>query len=205
MNNKELREWFFRNLANTVTITGFFAVIWLLVIAISEPEKLWLITLLALFAGLSDLFDGKIARKLKIESEFGSIIDRFRDKVFVAPILIILLWHQDWELTNLPSIVISLTASLIISIVTIEILLFAAWWIGSFKKITTTANKWGKRKMFCEFWIIIIWLLSLDAEKYFFIPVIPFSIILIDLVLIVTLFLAVKSLEGYWQFYQNQL
>jgi phosphatidylglycerophosphate synthase len=201
--NKELKEWFFRNLANAITISGFFAVIWLLVIAIINPEKLWLITILALFVGISDFFDGRIARKLKIESEFGSVIDRLRDKVFVTPILIILIWRQDCGLTNLPFVIISFTAALITSLAAIEALLFAAWWIGLFKKVTTMANKWGKRKMFCDFLIIMFWLLSLDAEKYFFTPVMPFSIILIDLVLIATLFLALKSLEGYWQSYHD--
>ncbi len=203
--NNELKEWFFKNLANAITIFGFLAVIWFLIIAISEPKKLWLITSLAVFIGLSDFFDGRIARKLKIESNFGSIIDRLRDKIFVMPILAIFIWRQNWGLTNLPFIIASFTMALIISLIVIEFLLFITWWIGLFKKVTTMANKWGKRKMFCEFWIIITWLLSLNAEKYFSIHVISFSIYLIDLALINALFLAVKSLEGYWLSYHSHL
>jgi len=60
--SKKLREWFFQNLANIVTIFGFLATIWLLVIAINNPEELWLIMLLAGIVGLSDLIDGIIAK-----------------------------------------------------------------------------------------------------------------------------------------------
>jgi len=54
---KELREWFFQNLANIVTIFGFLTAIWLLVIAVNNPEEPWLIMLLAGAVGLSDLID----------------------------------------------------------------------------------------------------------------------------------------------------
>ncbi len=203
--NKELKEWFFQNLANIVTIFGFLAAIWLLVIAINNPEELWLIMLLAGVVGLSDLVDGMIARKLKITSSYGGALDRLRDKVFIVPILIILTWHHAWKLTNLPSVLITLTMALVISLVTIEIFLFIAWWMGLFKKLILTANKWGKRKMFSEFLAVMFWLISLTIEKYSCLPVIRFSIYLIDLILIVTVFLAVKGLEGYYQSYGKKI
>jgi phosphatidylglycerophosphate synthase len=198
--NKEFKKWLFLNLANLITILGFLAVIWLLVIIFTEPEELWLITVLALSVGLSDLFDGKVARKFKIESRFGSIIDRLRDKIFVVPLLIIL-GQQIWKL-NLSFIVVSLTKALIISLVTIEILLFLAWWVGLFKRVTTVANKWGKRKMFCECLVIIFWLASLTIERYFHLLITAvFAIYLIDLMLLLAFFFAIKSLEGYYQSY----
>jgi len=203
--SKELREWFFQNLANIVTIFGFLAAIWLLVIAINNPEELWLIMLLAGVVGLSDLVDGMIARKLKITSNFGGALDRLRDKVFVVPLLIVLTWHHAWKLTNLPSVLITLTTALVISLITTEIFLFIAWWTGLFKKLILSANKWGKRKMFCEFLLIAFWLISLSIEKYSCFSIIRFSIYLIDLTLMVTVFLAVKSLEGYYQSYYKKI
>jgi len=203
--SKELREWFFQNLANMVTILGFLATIWLLVIAINNPEELWLIMLLAGIVGLSDLIDGIVARKLKITSSYGAALDRLRDKIFVAPILIILTWHHAWKLTNLPSILTTLTTALVIALVTMEIFLFIAWWTGLFTKLILTANKWGKRKMFCEFLAVIFWLISLTIEKYSNFSVIRFSIYLIDLILTVTVFLAAKSLEGYYQSYTKRI
>jgi len=203
--SKELREWFFQNLANIVTIFGFLTAIWLLVIAVNNPEKLWLIMLLAGVVGLSDLIDGMIARKLKIISSYGGALDRLRDKVFVVPILIILTWHHAWKLTNLPNVLITLTTALVISLIIIEIFLFIAWWIGLFKKLILTANKWGKRKMLCEFSAVMFWLISLTIEKYSCLSVIRFSIYLIDLTLMITVFLAVKSLEGYYQSYSEKI
>jgi len=197
---KELKKYLFKNLANIVTIIGFLAVIWLLVIIINRPEKLWLIGLLVLIAGLSDFFDGKIARKLKIESKFGAVTDHLRDKIFIGPILIILIWRQNLEAINLPFIAVGLATFFIIYIVAIEIILFIACAIlFLFKKIKIKASKWGKWKMFCEFLAIIIWLISLIIEKYFLIPVLPFSIHIINLILFFALCLSFGSLKGYWR------
>jgi len=202
--SKELKEWFFQNLANLITILGFLATIWLLVIAVNNPEQFWAVMVLAGIVVLTDLFDGIIARKFKITSSFGGALDRLRDKIFIVPLLIILTWHHAWKLTNLPSILSTLTKALVISLIIIEIFLFIAWWIGLFKKLILTANKWGKRKMFCEFLAVAFWLISLSIEKYFNFPVIRFSIYLIDLILITTVFLSIKSLEGYYQSYSEK-
>ena len=203
--SKELKEWFFQNLANIITIFGFLAAIWVLVIAVNNPEELWAVIVLAGIVGLSDLFDGIIARKFKITSSFGGALDRLRDKIFIVPLLIILTWNHAWRLTNLPDVLSTLTKALVIALIITETFLFIAWWIGIFKKLILTSNKWGKRKMFCQFLVVAFWLISLTIEKYCNLRVIHFSIYLIDLTLIVTVFLAIKSLDGYYQSYTKRI
>jgi len=201
---KQLREWFFQNLANIITLLGLLGAIWLLVVAINSPEQLWLIVLLAGLVGLSDLVDGIIARRFKIISTFGGALDRLRDKIFVVPTLIIFTWHQAWKITTFPIVTSTLVKALIIMIILIEALLFVAWWVGLFKKISVESNKWGKRKMFCEFLVVAFWLISLTVEKYAQFQVMKFSIYLIIITLVLTNYFAVRSLEGYYQRYENR-
>ena len=198
---KQSKLWFFQNLANAITVLGLIGTFWLLVIAISSPEQLCLILIIAGLVGLTDLIDGLVARHLKIKSNFGSALDRLRDKIFICPLLIILAWYYP----DATSIVVStLTKALVVVIVLLESLLLATWLIGIIKKLDVGSNKYGQIKMFCEFFVVIFWLISLTVKKYLDFSLIHFSIYLIDLIMVVTIYLAIRSLEGYYQKYNNK-
>jgi len=192
------------NLANIVTILGLLVAIWLLVIAINNPEQLWSIFLLAGFVALTDFIDGRIARKFNISTYFGSILDRIRDRVFIYPALIILTWHYHWKLTNLPFITNTFTKALIIVVLGMEALASIAgcigiiWYISEIK-IDLNPSKWGKKKMFCGFTVVLIWFFSLTIEKYLGFPLIKFSIFVIDLGLVLMIYWAYRSLEEYFK------
>lgn len=51
--------------------------------------------LLFIIASLTDLFDGKIARKYDLVTDFGKIMDAVADKILVNGILIILAYNHD--------------------------------------------------------------------------------------------------------------
>ena len=197
-----LKKWLFQNIANAITVLGLILSVWLLVVGITFPECLWLITLLASLIGLSDFLDGKIARRLKINSSFGSIIDRLRDKIFICPTLIILLWYYRAE-TFKSLFAVTFTAALVIVIVFLECLLSFAWLFAIIKKLDIASNRYGRIKMFLQFIAIIIWLISLTVGKYAEFPVIKFSIYFINVLLVVTAYFAVKSLDGYYQRYKS--
>lgn len=199
----QLKDFLFNNLANTVTVLGLLGAIWLIVIALNNPEQLWLILLLAGLVGLTDLVDGWLAKSLKIQSDFGAALDRLRDKIFICPTLIVLAWYYSDTLISLPIITSTLTKALVILVILIEILLFTAWFIAIIKKLDIASNKSGRRKMFFEFMAVMFWLISLAIGRYLGFPVIQFSIYLIDLILVVTIYLAVKSLESYCVRYTN--
>ena len=196
-----MKSWLFQNIANFITLFGLLATIWLSVIAINSPEQLWLILLLAMGIGLTDFVDGRIARFLKIKSEFGAALDRLRDKIFICPILIILAWCYGQKLAEQSILISTLTKALIILIVLIELILLTAWLIAIIRKLDISSSQWGRAKMLGEFIVVIFWLVSLAVEKYFGFPLFRFSIYLIDLILLVTTYLAIKSLEGYWKRY----
>ena len=202
--NKKVKEWIFKNLANAVTVFGLIGTFWLLVIIINSPEQLWLILILAGLVSLTDLIDGLIARRLKIKSNFGSALDRLRDKIFICPLLIILVWYYPESLGAASIAVYTLTKALIIVIVLLESLLLITWLIGIIKKLDVSSNQYGRIKMFYEFLAVIFWLISLALKKYLDFSLIHFSIYLIDLIMIVTIYLAIRSLEGYYQKYNNK-
>lgn len=195
-----------KNLANIITLIGLGLAIWLLVIAVNNPEQLWLIFLLAWFVALTDFVDGRIAKNLDIKSDFGSLLDGLRDRVFIYPVLIIFTWHHRWKLTNLLPLVNTLTIALVIGTLLMELLLFIAccigviWYLGG-TKIDLAPNNWGRKKTFSGFTVVLIWLLSLTVEKYWDFPLImiKFSIYVIDFGLVLMIYWAYKSLEEYSQ------
>ena len=193
-----------KNLANIITLIGLGLAIWLLVIAINNPEQLWLIFLLGGIVAFTDLIDGRLAKHLDIKSDFGSFLDRLRDRVFIYPALIIFTWHHRWKLTDLPPAVNTLTIALVVGTLLMEVLLFIACCIGVIwylegTKIDLAPNNWGRKKTFSGFTVVLIWLLSLTATKYWEFPMIKFSIYVINLGLVLMLYWAYKSLEEYSQ------
>lgn len=199
----QLKNWLLQNLANIVTVFGLVMAIWLLIIVVTSPEELWLILILAGVVGLTDFVDGKIARRLKIKSGLGSALDRLRDKVFICPTLVILTWFY-WPLVDKHLIFLAFTSALVVLIISLEALLLFSWFVGIIKKLDVASNKFGQRKMFCQFIAVAVWLISLAVKRYFSFPLINYSIYLIDLTLVVAVYFGVKSAEGYYQRYTEK-
>ena len=83
MNRTDMKSsWLYRNLANIITMTGLklcFALLWVVIF-----HREWTITIFYLVGGilLTDFLDGPIARWSQTVSNFGSGMDRLRDKFF---------------------------------------------------------------------------------------------------------------------------
>jgi len=192
-----IREFCIKKAANFITYIGLVCTIGIPVTAILDSKRLWLMTIFAILSGVSDLLDGIIARKLKAESLFGSALDRLRDKIFIIPNLIILIWiyHDSILVFYLPTII------LVCSTIFIESLLFVIGWIVSIRKIKTEANKYGQIKMFILFPVMIIWLVSLTIQASSGFPVMKFSIYFIDAMFVISGFLSILSMEKYYEAY----
>ena len=118
------------NLANIITILRIILSLMMLLFPIFSLG-FWILYSLA---GLTDVIDGLVARKLKIESKTGAILDSISDMVFFIVVFILVLSN------------ISLPIWLIISIVLIAILriityLFAFIKFHSFVSLHTYLNK----------------------------------------------------------------
>lgn len=96
---------------------------------------LWALILFGL-ASITDMFDGKIARKYNMVTDFGKFLDPLADKILVAAALICfaeLGWTRAWV------VFVILAREFLVS----GIRLVAA---SSEKKVVIPANIWGKLK-----------------------------------------------------------
>jgi phosphatidylglycerophosphate synthase len=195
-------SWFFKNLANFVTGSGLISTLWFIVVGIVYPEMLWLLLLLGIAIGLSDFFDGKIARYLDIKTPLGVTLDRIRDKIFVCSALVILFWKY-WPKDD-TSIMASLTETLVIAVVILEISIFLTMIYGFCKAIDLTAARNGKVKMFGEFFAIAFWLISLTIDKYCAQNSFGYMIYIIDLVILISVCFGFRGFTAYYQTYTKK-
>ena len=143
-------------LINLLTLSRIFlaAVIFLL---LTRPEGYFLAFILFFVAGATDYFDGYLARKYKLTSEIGEILDPIADKILIIFVLFGLS-------VNLTSYFIAFMASLII---TREI------WVGALRDLNarkgrseaTKVTFLAKIKTSIQLFTISIYLLGLTINN----------------------------------------
>lgn len=194
--NSKFSGWFFRNTANAVTLFGFalcFPLLWLVV---GHREKIWTILFLASAVFLTDLLDGKLARRLKIITRFGSAADRLRDKVVLAIMFAFLILDQ-----RVDPWIKGVTCLLVL----VEACLLVLWIIGVVKRMDVSASWWGKVKMFLMSVGILICLFCLAVEEYWRVKL-PFIIIaILCAAFMVSFVLGAKSFTAHVAQYCSQL
>ena len=72
-------------IANMITGFGLALAIWFNLLLFTGPQNPLFMLAVALAIGLTDLFDGFVARTMSMESDLGKSLDRLRDKVFILP------------------------------------------------------------------------------------------------------------------------
>ena len=100
------------------------------------PYRFLISLILFALASITDMFDGKVARKYDMVTDFGKFLDPLADKVLVAAALVCFVelgWTSAWV------VFVILTREFLVS----GIRLVAA---SSEKKIVIPANIWGKLK-----------------------------------------------------------
>ena len=88
LNNKKNLQKLIENIPNLLTISRFFLVLPL--IFFLETNHTFYIFILIFIAGLTDYFDGLIARKLNLRTRLGAVLDPLSDKVFLLVSLVFL-------------------------------------------------------------------------------------------------------------------
>lgn len=114
---------------------------------------------LAIFcvASLTDLLDGKIARKYNLVTNFGKLMDPLADKLLVCTAMLCLM-----DKRILPAIVV-------IIIVCREFIISAVRLIAATNNVVIAANMWGKAKTVSQMTMIIVLLIHLDFPIYHYI------------------------------------
>ena len=141
------------NIANIITFFRLFSVPIILLMILED--KLQIAFWIFLFASFTDTFDGLVARKLRIVTEFGKILDPISDKILIFSVLITLSYKNFLEL---PIVIIIVLRDFII-------LLGAVLSILLKKKINYSPLKIGKITFF--FQIIFIGMLLCNYANFF--------------------------------------
>ena len=103
------------------------------------------------FSGLCDMFDGKIARKYNLVTNFGKFMDPLADKLLVCSALICLI-----ELGQLP-------AWVVIIIISREFIISGFRLVASDNGIVIAASYWGKFKTVSQMALIIVLIMDLGG------------------------------------------
>jgi CDP-diacylglycerol--glycerol-3-phosphate 3-phosphatidyltransferase len=169
-------------LPDWLTIGRVFATFVLLVLlqACAHPPvplwTAWLALTLFVAAALTDWLDGHLARKWKIESDFGRLFDPLADKLLVTVAFIGLLGAG-----LLPVWFVSL-------VVAREFLITGIRLVAGQKGVILAAEKVGKHKTVTQMVTAILGLLLLAID-----PPLPFGRILLDLAVLVTALITAGS------------
>lgn len=125
-------------------------------------------------ASLTDLLDGKIARKYNLVTNFGKFMDPLADKLLVCSALICLI-----ELGQIP-------AWVVIIIISREFIISGFRLVASDNGVVIAASYWGKFKTVFQMTAVILLILNLEPLK-----------IVADIVLWIAVALTVISLADY--------
>ncbi len=112
-----------------------------------------------IIASITDYFDGLLARKFKVISNFGKIMDPLADKLLIISALFVLSLKLDY-----------IHISIVIIIIFREIIITILRSYYANKNIFIAANIWGKLKTILQLTGIIFCLLFTTAKNYISFP-----------------------------------
>ena len=134
----------------------------------------WIALALFVIASLTDLLDGKIARKYNLVTTFGKFMDPLADKLLVCSALICLV-----ELGRIP-------AWIVIIIISREFIISGFRLVASDKGVVIAASWWGKFKTTFQMVMIVLMIADIAALS-----------IVTQIVMWIALILTVVSLVDY--------
>lgn len=172
------------NLPNKLTIFRVILIPFFLVALMVPgiPAGKWIAVAIFIIASLTDFFDGRIARKQNLVTDFGKFMDPLADKLLVCSAMIALI-----ELQRIP-------AWVVIVIIAREFVISGFRLIASDNGIVIAASYWGKFKTTFQMLMVILLIVNL-SENF---PAATMGITIAEQILIyVSLLLTIISLIDY--------
>lgn len=143
------------NLPNKLTVLRVlmipFFVVFMLMDVIPGMDK-WIALAIFVIASLTDLLDGKIARKYNLVTNFGKFMDPLADKLLVSSAMICLV-----EMGRLP-------AWIVIIIISREFIISGFRLVASDNGIVIAASYWGKFKTVFQMVMVIVMIMDLGPS-----------------------------------------
>jgi len=187
------------NLPNKLTILRVILIIPFILLMVIGVGTSWNAiaewTSLGIFiaASLTDMADGKIARKYNLITDFGKFMDPLADKLLICSAMVLLV-----ELNRIPSWIVIL-------IIGREFVISGFRLIASDNGVVIAASYWGKFKT--VFQMIMTGMMLVEDEFLAGTVLQPYFILLTDIVMWIALALTVISLADYlkknWKILSN--
>jgi CDP-diacylglycerol--glycerol-3-phosphate 3-phosphatidyltransferase len=152
------------NLPNKLTVSRFVLTgLFLVAIFSRSPVNDTIALVLFSIAGLTDYFDGKIARQRKLITSFGILMDPLADKILTCSAFIALVERSKYNPDTgiLPAV--GVEAWMAVLIVSRELAITGLRLLAASKGVTLAAERYGKHKTISQI-VAIIALLVLDAH-----------------------------------------
>ena len=135
------------NLPNKLTVLRVIMVpffVFFMLTDVGGPANKWIALILFCVASLTDMLDGKIARKYNLVTNFGKFMDPLADKLLVCSAIICMI-----EMGKLP-------AWVVIVIIAREFIISGFRLVASDNGIVIAASYWGKFKTVFQMAMIIV-------------------------------------------------
>lgn len=143
------------NLPNKLTVVRMIMIIpfvvFMLNMGIAGDATKWIAAGIFIVASLTDLLDGKIARKYNLVTNFGKFMDPLADKLLVCAAMICLV-----EMRRLP-------AWIVIVIISREFIISGFRLVASDNGIVIAASYWGKFKTTFQMLMVIFLIIDLGG------------------------------------------
>lgn len=152
------------NLPNQLTVSRFVLTALFLVAMFSRsPVNDTIALVLFSIAGLTDYFDGKIARERKLITNFGILMDPLADKILTCSAFIALVERAKFNPDTGALPAVSVEAWMAVVIVARELAITGLRLLAASKGVTLAAERYGKHKTISQITAVIA-LLVLDAH-----------------------------------------
>lgn len=142
------------NLPNKLTVLRIIMVpffVFFMLTDVGGSANKWIALILFCIASLTDLLDGKIARKYNLVTNFGKFMDPLADKLLVCSAMICLV-----EMGKLP-------AWIVIIIISREFIISGFRLVASDNGIVIAASYWGKFKTTFQMLMVIFLIIDLGG------------------------------------------
>lgn len=142
------------NLPNKLTVFRMILIVpfvFIMLTGVCGPMSKWIALAIFIIASLTDLLDGKIARKYNLVTNFGKFMDPLADKLLVCSAMICLV-----EMGKIPSWIV-------IIIISREFIISGFRLIASDNGIVIAASYWGKFKTVFQMVMVILMIADIAA------------------------------------------
>lgn len=142
------------NLPNKLTVLRIIMVpffVFFMLTDVGGAANKWIALILFCIASLTDLLDGKIARKYNLVTNFGKFMDPLADKLLVCSAMICLVEMK------------KLAACIVIVIIAREFIISGFRLVASDNGIVIAASYWGKFKTVFQMAMIIVLIMDLGG------------------------------------------